>query len=47
MSGITVYKDKCIGCGLCGKACPFDAITIVDKKAVIDLDKCTLCGSCV
>ncbi|MBF0485676.1 MAG: electron transfer flavoprotein subunit alpha [Candidatus Omnitrophica bacterium] len=47
MSGITVYKDKCIGCALCEKACPFAAITIVDKKAVIDLDKCTLCGACV
>ena len=47
MSGITVYKDKCIGCALCVKACPFEAITMVDKKAVIDLDKCTLCSSCV
>ncbi len=47
MSGITVYKDKCIGCSLCVKACPFEAITVVDKKAVIDLDKCTLCSSCV
>ena len=47
MSGITVYKDKCTGCALCDKACPFDAITMVDKKAVIDLDKCTLCSSCV
>ncbi len=47
MSGITVYKDKCTGCSLCVKACPFNAITIVDKKAVIDLDKCTLCSSCV
>ncbi len=47
MSGITVYKDKCIGCSLCVKTCPFDAITLVDKKAVIDLDKCTLCSSCV
>ena len=47
MSGITVYKDKCTGCALCAKACPFEAITIVDKKAVIDLDKCTLCSSCV
>ena len=47
MSGITVYKDKCTGCSLCLKACPFNAITLVDKKAVIDLDKCTLCSSCV
>jgi len=29
------------------KACPFDAIRIMDKKAVIDLHKCTLCGACV
>lgn len=47
MSGITVYKDKCIGCSLCVKACPFEAITLVHRKAVIDLDKCTLCSSCV
>ena len=47
MSGITVSKDKCTGCAICVKACPFDAITIVDKKIVIDLDKCSLCSSCV
>lgn len=47
MSGITVDKNKCIGCTLCVKACPFDAITMIDKKAVIDLEKCQLCNSCV
>jgi electron transfer flavoprotein alpha subunit len=29
------------------KACPFGAITIVNKKAIIDLNKCNLCGACV
>ncbi|MBU3933299.1 MAG: electron transfer flavoprotein subunit alpha [Candidatus Omnitrophica bacterium] len=45
--GIEVLKDKCSGCKLCVKACPFAAIGIEDKLAVIDLDKCTLCGACV
>jgi len=38
--------EKCTGCGLCEKACPFGAIKIVDKIAVIG-DECTLCGACV
>ncbi|MCK4881546.1 MAG: electron transfer flavoprotein subunit alpha [Candidatus Omnitrophica bacterium] len=45
--GISVDKDKCSGCGLCERACPFNAITMVDGKAEIDLDKCNLCSSCV
>ncbi len=44
---ISVDKDKCSGCGLCERACPFNAITMVDGKAEIDLDKCNLCSSCV
>jgi electron transfer flavoprotein alpha subunit len=44
--GITVDNNKCTGCALCEKACPFGAITVINKKAVIDLDKCTLCSSC-
>ncbi|NVM19063.1 MAG: electron transfer flavoprotein subunit alpha [Candidatus Lokiarchaeota archaeon] len=43
---INVDKEKCTGCGLCEKACPFGAIILVDKIAVIG-DECTLCGACV
>jgi electron transfer flavoprotein alpha subunit len=44
---IRVLLDKCTGCKLCIKFCPFGAIEMKDKKAVIDLDKCNLCGACV
>ncbi|MBN3039837.1 MAG: electron transfer flavoprotein subunit alpha [Candidatus Omnitrophica bacterium] len=46
MSGIKVILKKCVGCGLCINVCPTQAISLKDKKAVIDLDKCTLCGAC-
>jgi len=72
---IQIIIEKCTGCTLCVKACPFDAIRIMDKlgssalasdrpeghglasnsqshsqshkKAIIDLNKCNLCGACV
>ena len=44
--GIEIVNDKCTGCALCVKACPFAAIKIKDKKAEIEAN-CTLCGSCV
>jgi len=44
---IKILADKCVGCTLCVKACPFGAISMVNRKAVIDLNKCTLCGACV
>jgi len=44
---IQVLKDKCTGCKLCVKACPFAIIEIKDKLAVIDLARCNLCGACV
>ncbi|MCK5146498.1 electron transfer flavoprotein subunit alpha [bacterium] len=47
MSVIKVVKDKCIGCTVCVKSCPYGAITMDDKLAVIELSQCTLCGACV
>ena len=44
--GIDIIIDKCTGCGLCIKSCPFSAIKIKNKKAEIEAN-CTLCGSCV
>jgi len=37
----------CIACRLCEKECPFDAIHIIDNVAVIDYEKCKMCGKCV
>jgi electron transfer flavoprotein alpha subunit len=44
---INVHLEKCIGCSLCVKACGQNAITIVNKKAVIDLEKCNMCAACI
>lgn len=45
--GIRVIADKCSGCKLCVKACPFGAITVTKKLARIDLAMCNFCGVCV
>lgn len=37
----------CCGFGTCVKACPFDAIHIVDGVAVVDKEACKACGKCI
>lgn len=43
---INVCQAGCIGCGICEKNCPSDAIHVVDNLAHIDQSKCTGCGIC-
>lgn len=36
----------CIACGKCEKVCPFDAVTVENSLASIDIEKCKVCGLC-
>lgn len=40
-------EDACIGCGLCAKRCPMQAIDIKNKKPVWVKDRCALCLRCL
>ncbi len=50
-----IDKDKCIGCGMCAKQCPAEAISRTDYTAeghklasmAIDTAKCVKCGACM
>jgi NAD-dependent dihydropyrimidine dehydrogenase PreA subunit len=41
-----IDQDLCIACGQCAPYCPVGAIAL-DDTAVIDLDECAECGSCL
>lgn len=45
--GAKSCKYGCLGLGTCKDVCNFGAIMIQDGVAVIDEDKCVLCGKCI
>ena len=50
---VVINEEKCSGCMLCLKACPFDAIKAgkledgKKRKALIDYSICRGCGVCI
>ena len=48
LASYEIDPEKCIGCSLCAKKCPADAISGELKKPyVIDQAKCIKCGACI
>jgi electron transfer flavoprotein alpha subunit/NAD-dependent dihydropyrimidine dehydrogenase PreA subunit len=48
MPGVNVKEPECIGCKICIKSCPYDAIDFdADTKKASINDKCTVCAACI
>ncbi|MCR5013821.1 MAG: 4Fe-4S binding protein [Bacteroidales bacterium] len=43
---LSLDQDMCIGCSHCMRACPTEALRIVNGKPVLNPDRCIDCGNC-
>lgn len=43
---INFNENICSGCGKCANVCFINAITVLDGKARIDMERCRICGRC-
>ncbi len=44
---LQIRKDLCLGCGLCAKNCPQQAILVLAGHAEIEQSRCNQCRLCV
>jgi Fe-S-cluster-containing hydrogenase component 2 len=44
---ITIYTERCSGCGACVDVCPTGALYLVDGKATMDKALCNTCKECL
>lgn len=43
----TININLCTGCGMCVDVCPYDSLSLKDKKAEVNEVLCEGCGTCV
>ena len=44
---LKVNRELCLGCGLCAKNCPRQAISLISGTASIDQTRCNQCRRCL
>ena len=48
MAGVRVKEEECIGCKICLKSCPYEAIDFDEEAKLASInEKCTVCGACI
>ncbi len=45
-SPVGIDNDKCTGCGKCEESCMYNAIAVINEKALLFQDLCHICGAC-